>query len=131
MPRRDPGKTQSIGTVFSNPDQSVAAFLAATNFNCVTFRKLHYTRISDPGTFFASLPERAYACCADCSARIARAVNRRRGMARRIRMPQFAASTIPGAKLVRFERGGHLLMSVEQATIRTVMQKHILDHVSE
>lgn len=46
-------------------------------------------------------------------------------------MPQFAASTIPGAKLVRFERGGHLLMSVEQATIRTVMQKHILDHVSE
>jgi pimeloyl-ACP methyl ester carboxylesterase len=44
---------------------------------------------------------------------------------------EFAASTIPGAKLVRFERGGHLLMSVEQATIRTVMQKHILDHVSE
>ncbi|GAK60428.1 putative hydrolase [Candidatus Vecturithrix granuli] len=44
---------------------------------------------------------------------------------------EFAASTIPGAKLVRFERGGHLLMSVEQATIRTVMQKHILDHLSE
>jgi len=25
---------------------------------------------------------------------------------------EFAAATIPGAKLVRFERGGHLLMSV-------------------
>ena len=33
---------------------------------------------------------------------------------------EFAASTIPGARLVRFERGGHLLLSVEQATIRTV-----------
>ena len=44
---------------------------------------------------------------------------------------QFAASTIPGAKLVSFQRGGHLLMSVEQSTIRTVMQKHILDHMSE
>ena len=44
---------------------------------------------------------------------------------------QFAASTIPGARLVSFQRGGHLLMSVEQSTIRTVMQKHILDHISE
>ncbi len=44
---------------------------------------------------------------------------------------EFAASTIPDARLVRFERGGHLLMSVEQSTIRTVMQKHILDHMSE
>ena len=43
----------------------------------------------------------------------------------------FAASTISGARLVRFERGGHLLMIVEQSTIRTVMQKHILDHMSE
>ncbi len=43
----------------------------------------------------------------------------------------FAASTIPGARLVRFERGGHLLMIVEQSTIRTVMQKHILDRMSE
>jgi hypothetical protein len=41
------------------------------------------------------------------------------------------AATIPGAKLVSFERGGHLLMSVEQATIRTLMQQHILDHISE
>lgn len=44
---------------------------------------------------------------------------------------EFAASTIPGARLVRFERGGHLLISVEQSTIRTVMQKHILDHMNE
>jgi pimeloyl-ACP methyl ester carboxylesterase len=44
---------------------------------------------------------------------------------------EFAAATIPGARLVRFQRGGHLLAFVEQATIRTVMQKHILDHISE
>jgi pimeloyl-ACP methyl ester carboxylesterase len=44
---------------------------------------------------------------------------------------EFAAATIPGARLVSFERGGHLLMFVEQAAIRTTMQKHILDHVSE
>jgi pimeloyl-ACP methyl ester carboxylesterase len=44
---------------------------------------------------------------------------------------EFAASTIPGARLVSFERGGHLLMSVEQSTIRTVMQQHILDHIDE
>ena len=43
----------------------------------------------------------------------------------------FAATTIPGARLVRFERGGHLLMAVEQATIRAAVQKHILDHASE
>lgn len=47
------------------------------------------------------------------------------------RNAEFAASTIPGARLVSFQRGGHLLMSVEQSTIRTVMQKHILDHISE
>ncbi len=44
---------------------------------------------------------------------------------------EFAAATIPGAKLVSFERGGHLLMSVEQATIRTLMQQHILNHTGE
>lgn len=44
---------------------------------------------------------------------------------------EFAAATIPGARLVRFERGGHLLMAVEQATIRAAIQKHILDHASE
>jgi pimeloyl-ACP methyl ester carboxylesterase len=44
---------------------------------------------------------------------------------------EFAFATIPGARLVSFGRGGHLLMFVEQATIRTTMQKHILDHISE
>lgn len=43
---------------------------------------------------------------------------------------EFAASTIPGARLVSFKRGGHLIVSVEQPTIRTVTQKHILDHIS-
>lgn len=46
------------------------------------------------------------------------------------RNSEFAASTIPGAKLVSFKRGGHLLVCVEQSTIRTVMQKHILDQMS-
>jgi pimeloyl-ACP methyl ester carboxylesterase len=44
---------------------------------------------------------------------------------------EFAADTIPGARLVRSERGGHLLMAVEQATIRAAVQEHILDHASK
>ena len=40
---------------------------------------------------------------------------------------EYAASTIPDSRLVRFEKGGHLIISIEQSTIRTVMQKHILD----
>lgn len=44
---------------------------------------------------------------------------------------EFAASTIPDARLVHFERGGHLLMAVEQATIRSAVQEHILDHASK
>lgn len=36
-----------------------------------------------------------------------------------------------GARLVRFERGGHLLLGVEQTTIRTIMQKHIVRHMRE
>lgn len=43
---------------------------------------------------------------------------------------QFAAATIPGAMLVSFDRGGHLLMIVEQPTISTAVQKQILDHMS-
>jgi len=43
----------------------------------------------------------------------------------------FAASTIPGARLVRFETGGHLVISVEQTTICTIMQKHIVGNMSE
>jgi len=41
---------------------------------------------------------------------------------------EFAASTIPDARLVSFNRGGHLLMIVEQPAIRTALQKHITDH---
>jgi 2-hydroxy-6-oxonona-2,4-dienedioate hydrolase len=44
---------------------------------------------------------------------------------------QFAASTIPGARLVSFQRGGHLLLAVEEPTIQKQAQKHILDHISE
>lgn len=43
---------------------------------------------------------------------------------------QFAAATIPRAMLISFERGGHLLMIVEQSTISTAVQKQILDHMS-
>lgn len=44
---------------------------------------------------------------------------------------EFAAATIPGAMLVSFERGGHLLLFVEQSTISTAVQKQILDHMDE
>jgi 2-hydroxy-6-oxonona-2,4-dienedioate hydrolase len=44
---------------------------------------------------------------------------------------EFAAATIPDARLVRFERGGHLLMGVEQDTVRAAVQEHILDHAVE
>lgn len=43
----------------------------------------------------------------------------------------FAAATIPGARLMRFERGGHLLMAVEQDAIRAAVQAHILDHAAQ
>jgi pimeloyl-ACP methyl ester carboxylesterase len=43
---------------------------------------------------------------------------------------EFAAATIPGARLMRFERGGHLLMAVEQAAIRAAVQ-HVLKHAGE
>ncbi len=39
---------------------------------------------------------------------------------------QFAASNIPGAKLVSFPRGGHLLLAVEEPTIQRQAQRHIL-----
>jgi pimeloyl-ACP methyl ester carboxylesterase len=41
----------------------------------------------------------------------------------------FAASNIPGAKLVSFQKGGHLLLAVEQPTIQSQARKHILDHI--
>jgi len=42
---------------------------------------------------------------------------------------EYASSTIPGAKLLRFERGGHLLMVVEQMAIRPAVQKHIIQNL--
>jgi 2-hydroxy-6-oxonona-2,4-dienedioate hydrolase len=44
---------------------------------------------------------------------------------------EFAATTIPGAKLVSFGKGGHLLLIVEQSTIRTATQEFILEHIIE
>jgi len=45
------------------------------------------------------------------------------------RNAEFAAATIPGARLNRFDRGGHLLIAVEQGTIRAATQKFIVDNV--
>lgn len=44
---------------------------------------------------------------------------------------ELASTTIPGARLASFDKGGHFLMCVEQAAVRAVTQKHILDHVKE
>ncbi len=44
---------------------------------------------------------------------------------------EFAAATIPDARLVSFERGGHLVLAVEQTAIREAVQKHILEHAGE
>lgn len=41
------------------------------------------------------------------------------------RNAEFAAATIPGATLVAFERGGHLLLAVEQETLRALTARHI------
>lgn len=43
----------------------------------------------------------------------------------------YASATIPGARLYRFERGGHLLLAVEQDALRQAVQKHILDHAGK
>jgi pimeloyl-ACP methyl ester carboxylesterase len=44
---------------------------------------------------------------------------------------EFAVSTIPDAKLVSFERGGHVVVIVEQSTIRAATQEHILTHIQD
>lgn len=44
------------------------------------------------------------------------------------RNAEFAAATIPGARLVAFARGGHLVVAVEQQTIRRLIQVHIAAH---
>jgi pimeloyl-ACP methyl ester carboxylesterase len=47
------------------------------------------------------------------------------------RHAEFAAQAIPGARLVSYDRGGHLLLVVEQATIRAQLRRHILAHVDD
>jgi len=44
---------------------------------------------------------------------------------------EYAAATIPGARLVAFDRGGHLVMVVEQARIRALVDEHIRANVRE
>ena len=44
------------------------------------------------------------------------------------RNAEFAAGHIPGARLLRFERGGHLLIAVEQPRIRDEIQAFIRSH---
>jgi pimeloyl-ACP methyl ester carboxylesterase len=41
---------------------------------------------------------------------------------------EFAAKHIPGARLVPFDRGGHLLLIVERARLRALTREHIRDH---
>jgi 2-hydroxy-6-oxonona-2,4-dienedioate hydrolase len=41
---------------------------------------------------------------------------------------EFAVATIPGARLLAYEKGGHLLMVTEQAAIREAVQQHLRAH---
>jgi pimeloyl-ACP methyl ester carboxylesterase len=41
---------------------------------------------------------------------------------------EFAATTIPHARLVRFERGGHFLIGLKQSEIRAGLRNHILSN---
>jgi len=41
---------------------------------------------------------------------------------------RFAEATIPGARLLRFETGGHLVAITEQTTVREAVRRHILEH---
>ncbi|HSJ25388.1 MAG TPA: alpha/beta hydrolase [Longimicrobiales bacterium] len=41
---------------------------------------------------------------------------------------EFAAATIPGARLLSFDAGGHVVIAVERATIRRAVREHILAH---
>jgi pimeloyl-ACP methyl ester carboxylesterase len=43
----------------------------------------------------------------------------------------FAAATIPNARLLSFDRGGHFVVIIEQETIRAAVQRHILDNLGE
>jgi pimeloyl-ACP methyl ester carboxylesterase len=46
----------------------------------------------------------------------------------RYRNAEFAAAHIPGAKLERFERGGHLLIAAERDAVRSTLQRFLLEH---
>ena len=41
---------------------------------------------------------------------------------------EFADANIPDSKLMRFEKGGHLLMVIEKNKIRSAIQNHIVDY---
>ena len=41
------------------------------------------------------------------------------------RNAEFAAATIPGARLLTFERGGHFLIAVEEPAIQAEVQRFI------
>jgi 2-hydroxy-6-oxonona-2,4-dienedioate hydrolase len=41
---------------------------------------------------------------------------------------EFAAATIPDARLLRYERGGHFVLIVEQPEVRAATVQHILAH---
>ena len=43
---------------------------------------------------------------------------------------EFAASTIPDTRLVSFERGGHVVMIVEQSSVAAAVQRHIMDYAN-
>lgn len=47
------------------------------------------------------------------------------------RNAEFAAATVPGARLVSFEQGGHLVMAVQQAAIRRLIEEHIRAHAGQ
>jgi pimeloyl-ACP methyl ester carboxylesterase len=44
---------------------------------------------------------------------------------------EFAALTIPDAKLVSFEHGGHVVVIVEQSAVRAAAQEHIVSHTGD
>jgi 2-hydroxy-6-oxonona-2,4-dienedioate hydrolase len=41
---------------------------------------------------------------------------------------EFAVATIPGAELMSFESGGHVVMAVEQEAVRVAVQSHIIQN---
>lgn len=48
----------------------------------------------------------------------------------RYRNAEFAAATIPGARLVSFARGGHLVLAVERPALQRLIAQHIAAHAN-